>query len=261
MSIEARVAANGPDGMQIQRGAVVVGANVRAGGRSRQPQPGVFDGWRRCPGPDELGCRIITEGNDDLAGLFESDCVRLPDGAGGELNTVAVVVGRLKQDGFRQGGRDRLERFVAVSGCTCCAGGERQVPRSGCPGVESDGWRLMRGRDRGVGLDKDGVVCQRRAVEAVDPEADHARGKVLAINPPGCVGVFKNQVGGLKAEIGDPEGDRRARNGDVDDDRPIDGEAQISRARGQSARGAGAGKEPRSRGTRVPSVRVRSESG
>ena len=85
-------------------------------------------------------------------------------------------------------------------------------------------------------------MCQRRAVEAVDPEADHARGKVLAINPPGCVGVFKNQVGGLKAEIGDPEGDRRARNGDVDDDRPIDGEAQISPREGRALEGQEPGK-------------------
>ncbi len=195
-----------------------------------QSDAGCFGGRRRGPGPDELRRRVGAVGDCDLGRLFQGDRVCFPDPARGQERAVPVAVSGLEQNGSGQLRRNRLEWLKRITGRAGFGSGEREVPGWSGEGVESHmRWVVCRvGISVGLGPDKNDIVGDCSAVEAVDAQADWSGREPLAIDSPGGFDRLQSQIRGLEALVGEPEGDRRDRGGDIDDDGLVDVETKIS---------------------------------
>ena len=141
-----------------------------------------------------------------------------------------VAMSGLEQNGSGQLRGHRLEWLVRIAGRTGPGCGEREIPGWSGEGVESHMSRPVCrvGISLRLGPDKNDVVGDCGAVEAVYTQADRSGREPLAIDLPGGVDRLQHEIRGLKALVGEPEGDRRDRGGDIDDDGPVDIEAQIT---------------------------------
>ena len=118
------------------------------------------------------------------------------------------------------GGID-LNGLYEVAGCAGARRGEREIPGWSGEGVHTHTRRVVcrvAGSLR-LGPDKNDIVGDCSAVEAVDAQADWSCREALAIDSPGGLDRSpESRCRGSETLVGEPERDRCDGDGDVDDD-------------------------------------------
>ncbi len=134
---------------------------------------------------------------------------------------------RLEHDGSDQLGGHLRERLVHVLGRAHKRMGSRQFPQESLAPFQRYPrfcWAALRNLRT---PDEDDVMSLGRAIEVVDTQADRAGFEGFLVKLPHGAGRFEHEARRPEAPVGDPEGNRPGRDGNVHQDGRVDVQSQI----------------------------------
>ena len=146
---------------------------------------------------------------------------------------MTVRVRGLNQDGVHQFVGQIMERLIRIVGRADTGPGSGRPPGR-LARVHGDEGLPTLAFPAAQTPDKDDVVSRRRAIKAIDTQADPPWPKGFAIDGPCRITILERQARCLKALVGDPERDRLDGDGDIDGDGRIDVEAEIAPSQGRT---------------------------